>query len=104
MKKSIYNDFYSDSIGEATSSFLCKGNKLINNLPKPFVKPNGISEMEDEKEKEIAKDDQSNFTDDYSKVKTEFNSQINSREANCRKLLQTAQKGDKENFLNILEM
>jgi hypothetical protein len=102
VKKSIYGDFYTDSIGEATSSFLGKGNKLINNLPKPFVKQNERVEKPIEEEKDKESDNQSNLND-KTNLKTEVTSQMNSRESNCRKLLYLAQKGDKENFLNVLE-
>lgn len=106
-KKSIYNnDFYTNSIGEATSSFLGKGNKLINNLPQTFVKQDGRFEKKEKIE------DESNYTVNNSNLKQEnanviSNIQVtnkNEREANCRKLIFYAQKGDKENFLNILEM
>lgn len=35
----VVSDFYTNSIGEASCSVIDKGKKLINNLPKPFVKP-----------------------------------------------------------------
>jgi ankyrin repeat protein len=35
----LNNDFYTDKINEGSKSIIDKGNKLINNLPQPFVKP-----------------------------------------------------------------
>jgi len=42
--------------------------------------------------------------EDFLKVKIEDESKENTRDSNCRKLISLAQKGDKENFLNLLEM
>lgn len=102
VKKSVYNDFYTDSIGEASSSFLDRGNKLINNLPKPFVKQNDRFEKNIEVESDRVKESLTTIPEE-STLKFEVNSQMNPREINCRKLIQLAQKGDKENFLNVLE-
>ena len=98
-KKSVYYDYYTDSIGEASSSFIGRGNRLINTLPKPFVRHNGRNEKPDNQEKHNI----SNI-EDFLKVKIEEESQENTRDSNCRKLISLAQKGDKENFLNLLEM
>ena len=99
-KSSFQNDFYTSSIGEATSSFLFKGKKLINNIPKPFVK-------------QFDRNKETNINDIYNlspnKSSTINTIQIkqsikNNRQANCRKFLHLASKGDRENFLESLEM
>jgi hypothetical protein len=99
VKKSVINDYYTDSIGEASSSFIGRGNRLINTLPKPIVRHSGRCEKTDIEEKNNVGN-----IDDFLKVKIEDESKENTKDSNCRKLISLAQKGDKENFLNLLEM
>jgi hypothetical protein len=81
IKCSQFNDqFYTNSIGECQSSPV-KDRKLINNLPQPFVKQNTkveISSIHEERQ--------------------------DSLEAKQRKMLQAAKKGDRDAFLEIVEM
>ena len=91
----IDKDFYTNSIHEANPSFVEKGNILINNLPKTFVKQ---FEKASENRNEVKK--KSNDLDEY-KIQKQMKSY---REANCRKLLLLAQKGEKDNFIKTLEM
>jgi len=72
---------------------------LINTLPKPIVRHNGRCDQAEN----VEKNNLSNI-EDFLKVKTNEGSTENERDINCRKLISLAQKGDKENFLNLLEM
>lgn len=72
---------------------------MINTLPKPIVRHNGRSDQPDINEK----DNISNM-EEFLNVKTNEDIKENTRDSNCRKLISLAQKGDKENFLNLLEM
>jgi hypothetical protein len=77
IKCSQFNDqFYTNSIGEATSSPI-KEKKLINNLPKPFVKQN---------------------------TKLPEEEQPDNIDTKHRRMLQCAKKGDRDAFLEIVEM
>ena len=73
---------------------------MINNIPQSFVKQFGKFEKI---EANVVSNNISN-SKDISKTNTEIRSEISSRERNCLKLLHLAQIGDKEHFLDILEM
>ncbi|MFM7854237.1 MAG: hypothetical protein ACKO96_20515, partial [Flammeovirgaceae bacterium] len=89
---SIQKDFYTNSIGEATESFVEKGKKLINNIPKPFVK-------QFEKTKEF-KEIQTNTT----KNSLQQHKNLPTKEMYCRKMLLYAKKGDIEKLQETLDM
>jgi hypothetical protein len=92
-KSSLQNDFYTNSICEASQSFIDIGQKLINNIPNTFVKQ--YDRVKDFNEYNSVNSLSSNQFEQMLK---------NSNESNCRKLLLLAQKGDKEYFLETLEM
>jgi ankyrin repeat protein len=100
----INNDFYTNSIGEASISILEKGQCLINNLPKPFVKQSGsgnkflISN--------INKDNGTRRRDTSGKklniIKEEEDKIKQKIEHYYRRLLAYAKKGDRDGFLETL--
>lgn len=85
MKSShMITDFYTNSIGEGPKSLVDKTEKLINNLPKPFVKQNNnVQTMPNEKLEKGSN---------------------NSMDIIHRKLLSSAKKGDRDAFLQAVEL
>jgi hypothetical protein len=76
MRSSMVNtDFYTNSIGEASASFIQVNSGIINNLPRPFVKQDkGVKQVEEK------------------------------GDALYRKLLVFSKKGDRDGFLEVLSI